>query len=71
MKTFEVAATISRMTWNGQRIRTSHDYPPIPIRTFDWSAWIDGHEENGPYGQGPTRDIATADLIEQLYERNL
>lgn len=23
-------------------IRTNFDYPPIPNRNMDWSAWIDG-----------------------------
>lgn len=50
-------------------VRTSHDYPPIPIRTLDWSAWIDGFEEDGPYGHGKTEAEAIADLREALEER--
>jgi hypothetical protein len=48
------------------RIITTYVYPPIPVRTSDWSAHIDGREEDGPYGWGRTRDEAVADLEEQL-----
>lgn len=44
------------------RIKTQNIQPPIPIRSFDWVAWLDGHEEDGPYGYGPTQDDALADL---------
>ena len=50
----------------GMKIRTSHDYPPIPIRNFDWSACVDGTEETGPYGHGRTEAEAIADLEEKL-----
>lgn len=40
-------------------------YPPIPIRQFDWAAYVDGHED-GVVGYGPTREAAVADLYEQL-----
>jgi hypothetical protein len=39
---------------------------PIPTRAYDWCAHLDGYEEAGPYGWGPTRDQARADLLEQL-----
>jgi len=42
--------------------------PPIPIRDYDWSAYVDGHEE-GPIGFGPTREAAVDDLYKQLEER--
>jgi hypothetical protein len=48
------------------KIRTNCDFPPIPIRSFDWSAWIDGREEDGPYGHGATEVEAIADLKEQI-----
>lgn len=41
-------------------------FPPIPVRSFDWAVWIDGREESGPYGRGPTREAAINDLFEQL-----
>ncbi len=43
-------------------IRTHHAFPPIPIRCFDWMAWVDGTEENGPYGHGKTEEEARANL---------
>ncbi len=58
---------MTAITWNGEPIRTSFDYPPIPIRHFDYSAWLDGHEE-GRTGRGPTEMAAVCDLIEQLVE---
>ena len=27
---------------------------PIPTRHFDWAAWLDGREEDGPFGNGAT-----------------
>lgn len=52
------------------KIITSHDYPPIPIRQFDWSAHYDGYEETGPYGHGPTEEAARQDLIENYEAPN-
>lgn len=49
-------------------IRTSYIYPPIPSRNFDWCAWIDGHEESGQVGYGPTEAAAVMNLKEQLDE---
>ena len=48
-----------------RQIRTSFEYPPIPIRTMDWCAWRDGDEESGKRGWGHTEVEAVADLIEQ------
>ena len=53
-------------------IRTNHEYPPIPIRTCDWSAVLDDYDgapDAGPHqyvGFGATEDEAVRDLIEQL-----
>jgi hypothetical protein len=44
-------------------IVTSHDRPPIPDRRFDWCAYRDGREEDGPYGWGRTEAEAIADLL--------
>lgn len=44
-------------------IKTSYDHPPIPIRSADYSAWIDGMEECGPYGHGATEKEAVSDLL--------
>lgn len=52
------------------KIRTNYEYPPIPDRSFDWSAVVEGEYEPGqPIGRGPTEDAAIADLQEQLDER--
>jgi hypothetical protein len=50
------------------KIRTNYDWPPIPIRSHDWSAWVDGREEDGPYGHGSTEEEAIADLKEKMDE---
>ena len=58
------------------KIKTSFDYPPIPNRNFDWSAWdedtYDGAEDSHPsarvIGRGPTESAAINDLLEQLEE---
>jgi hypothetical protein len=46
-------------------IKTAFENPPIPIRCFDWSAWIDGREE-WLVGRGETEAEAISDLQEQL-----
>jgi hypothetical protein len=62
------------VTYNGRRIATSHVYPPIPIRSFDWAAYFpdeyDGAPDAGPQlvGCGPTEAAAIADLIERAEE---
>jgi len=62
---------------NGVKIHTSHDYPPIPVRSFDWSATDDNYDcdydQDGfftscPIGRGATEQEAINDLIEQLEE---
>jgi len=44
------------------KIITVHQYPPIPIRHFDWIAYHDGEEELGHYGCGKTEAEAIEDL---------
>ncbi len=39
------------------RIITSHNFPPIPVRMFDWSAHRDGYEPGDPVGTGATELI--------------
>lgn len=46
---------------NKPRIITVHEYPPIPIRSFDWVAYRDGNEE-GARGWGSTEAAAISDL---------
>jgi hypothetical protein len=50
------------------KIRTEHVYPPIPIRSFDYSA-VDDETYDGPgspVGRGATEQEAIQDLEEQL-----
>ena len=51
-----------------RKIVTSHVYPPIPVRNFDWSAYYEGDEEAGQYGYGATEAEAIADFIENYQE---
>lgn len=61
------------------KIRTTHVYPPIPIREFDWSAVDedtydadcdqDGFFSKSPVGWGATEAEAIADLKEQLEQK--
>jgi hypothetical protein len=49
------------------KIRTWHEYPPIPDRRFDYGAVDDDSYDMGaPIGWGATKDEAIADLFEQL-----
>jgi len=52
------------------KINTSHDYPPIPDRRYDWSATFDGYEPGDLIGYGATEVEAIADLKEQQSERD-
>lgn len=61
-------------TPDGQLIVTHYEYPPIPIRCWDWSAVTenyDGAPDAGwqPHGHGATEAEAIADLLEQIEER--
>jgi hypothetical protein len=50
-------------------IRVTCVCPPIPLRQFDYCAYIDGHEEEtARYGWGFTRPEAIADLLQVLAE---
>jgi len=51
-------------------IKTDFVFPPIPVRDHDWCAYIDGQEEDGPYGWGRTEAEAIRDLKEQLEDRD-
>ena len=49
------------------KIRTHYDYPPIPDRSMDWSAYdADTYEPGMPVGRGRTEEAAIEDLFEQL-----
>jgi hypothetical protein len=58
---------------DGTIIHTEHDLPPIPDRSFDWSAVTDDYDgapDAGwqPVGHGRTEDEAIADLVRQIEE---
>ena len=46
------------------KIITTHEYPPIPIRDYDWSAVREGYEPGDPIGHGKTDKDAIEDLLE-------
>lgn len=46
-------------------MRTTHVYPPIPIRSLDWSATSDDYEPGDPIGWGRTEQEAIEDLKQQ------
>lgn len=53
------------------RIRTEYVFPPIPVRTCDWSAVDDStyDGEGSAIGWGPTEAAATDDLLSQIQDR--
>ncbi len=51
------------------KIRTVYVNPPIPTRSFDWCAYLDGDEESGVRGWGCTRSEAISDLLANLEDR--
>ena len=58
-----------------ERIVTSFIYPPIPIRSFDWSAHLDSYDgapDAGfqPVGHGATEAEAIADLKQQIEDHD-
>lgn len=65
---------------NGRKVRTTHEFPPIPIRSMDWSAVDDdtydvdcdqdGFFSRSPIGRGPTEQAAIDDLMEQLADED-
>ncbi len=42
--------------------------PPIPVRSFDWSACETDADEDSPIGWGRTADESIADLLQQIKE---
>ena len=63
-------------TINGIKVRTTHEFPPIPVRDMDWSAVDDdtydvdcdqdGFFSNCPVGRGATEQEAIDDLMAQM-----
>lgn len=51
-----------------RKIVTSHMFPPIPIREFDWCAHYEGEEEAGHCGWGRTEAEAIQDFKDNCAE---
>jgi hypothetical protein len=48
------------------QISTSFIFPPIPLRQYDWMAYVD--PESGPFGHGATEEEAKADLLSHMVD---
>ncbi|WP_164749177.1 hypothetical protein [Mesorhizobium sp. M1A.F.Ca.IN.020.04.1.1] len=54
-----------------RKVITSHIFPPIPVRCFDWCAWFDDlGADCSPYGYGRTEEEAIEDLLENFGEED-
>lgn len=51
------------------KIITNYNYPPIPIRDYDWSAFREHYDEGDLIGIGKTEQDAIDDLVCQENER--
>ncbi len=49
------------------KVITQHVFPPVPDRSHDWMAYVDG-EDDGFTGWGPNEADAIADLKSQIEE---
>jgi hypothetical protein len=47
-------------------IKTHFVYPPIPLRCYDWCAYVEGYEPGNTIGYGRTEAEAIEDLKNQL-----
>jgi hypothetical protein len=47
---------------------TEYVAPPVPSNIYDWLAYMDGQDEDGPHGRGPSELEAVKDLCNQLAE---
>ena len=50
------------------QIITVRVYPPIPTNDFDWCAYFDDGEEDGPRGWGASKEEAVQNLMEIVDE---
>lgn len=57
--------------WFSCKLKTEFIQPPIPDRSHDWVAWMDGKDETGPFGYGRTKEEAIRDLQDQSWEDGL
>jgi hypothetical protein len=57
------------MTLNPTQQGKQHIFPPIPDRSFDWLAYVDGEEEKRDFSAyAPTETEALKALCDQLYQ---
>ena len=49
-----------------RKVVITHVKPPIPTHEYDWSAHLDGDEEDGPKGWGVNRRDAMLDLVVEV-----
>ena len=62
---------IKDITQNTVTIKVSHDRPPVPVKFYDWSAYVDELHPDGPVGYGETKHRAIYNLLielEDIYE---
>ena len=64
-KTFSEIHNLTTEGGETYKAVTAYWAKPIPIRDFDWAAFVDGQEE-WLAGYGRTEEAALADLKEQL-----
>ena len=57
------------MNYKMNKIITTHDYPPIPIRDYDWSAVREDYDEGDLIGNGRNEQDAIDDLLDKESER--
>lgn len=48
------------------RIKTAYERKPISNRAYDWEAWDEDREGDGPVGHGPDELSAINDLKQML-----
>ena len=48
-----------------RKIKTNFEYPPIPVRAYDWSACREDYDEGDLIGTGETEEAAINDLLVQ------
>jgi len=51
------------------KILTNYEYPPIPIRDYDWSAIRENYGPGDLIGTGRTEQDAIDDLVRQENDR--
>ena len=56
---------------SAEKIITSFDAPPIPVRAWDWAAKRDGYDAGDLIGFGATEDEAIKDLLDKEEDHGL